>query len=464
MARVIPDIVYASRTDVGMKRLSNEDAYHSDPQLNLHVVCDGIGGQPSGEAASQIIAYTLGQTLRRRFERLEGLNEQLLTKILAETIVIISKQLNIEATKIPSLNGMGATIVMMLVRGNVAHVIHVGDSRCYLMRGNEMRQVTRDHTEFRKKSIGEDDQKRTVEKRLLVQYIGSPDIVNPAVERVELQPGDRFLLCTDGLTDCVNDSTIHHIAAQQQDFNDILRNLIDAAKASGAPDNITATLLEYRGKRNATADDLRNLYPTGETPVGRGVISKLQNQLTHVQYDLHMLHSHSKRFSELHSQYVLMNIQKWLGSRVAEKFVKMNPSANPMHAFHRAFALPESPWRSAYAHHMDRVQPMIEQVVSGDLKLSPILHSYDTAAIINTLWKNWRRVEAFYFEVAERDARSPQEQTLSVLMQHMDFSVNTLRGLLEFFPIFLKPIEKDEETRKESHTHKRKEKREPVRA
>ncbi|WP_432798194.1 PP2C family protein-serine/threonine phosphatase [Poriferisphaera sp. WC338] len=449
MSRQVPDIVFASRTDTGRRRLANEDAFHSDTQLNLHVVCDGIGGQPSGEAASQIIAHTLGHMLRRRFKRLDKINDQLLRSIMIEAVVIISNQLHHHASRIQTLKGMGATIVAVLVEGNSAFILHAGDSRAYLLRGHELRQVTRDHTkQFRQyqnltDTIEKEDAGDT-ERRLLMQYLGAPSLVEPHIEKVLLEAGDRILICTDGLTDPVDDRTIHHIISQPQDLQAICRNLIDAANAGGGPDNITTTLIEYRGQRKATKDDFKSPYPADPGGAPPGTASQFYNHLALIQHDLHDLQSHAQQCSDMTIVAACAAIKRWLGPELYGKFLAMSPTENPLHAFHRAFTLPESPWRKNYEQHMAQLQPVVELITAGQVRLSPMLHSFDTASIVNTLWKDWRRVEKLYFKVAQREPRNRHEQTVNILITHMLQSVNTLRGLLEFFPQFLRPKQAEE--------------------
>ncbi|QQE10242.1 serine/threonine-protein phosphatase [Planctomycetota bacterium] len=442
LARIIPDTEVISYTDLGRRRLSNEDAFHTDEQLNLHVVCDGIGGQPSGEAASQIIAYSMGHMLRREFAKLTSMDEVGLHGILKKVIVNVSRELYLNSHHIPALKGMGATVVGMLVHAETAHIFNVGDSRAYLYRGGVLHQISNDHTrQYRHYDSITDTlaDENAKERRLLCGYIGSPREAKAYVTAVRLQVGDRLMLCTDGVTDPVNDDVLKRIFEQQYPVTDTARLMVEAANRAGGPDNITVTMVEYRGAREAMDADLAGGYPPVTDYPAEQMVKRLFDQLAKLQHDLRMLYDYAEECRSMNQIGAFAAIKRWLGAELYANFLSMSPSRNPVHAFHHAFVLEQSPWRKAYREHMSELQPLVEMACSGKVQLSYLMHPHDTAKIVSTLWNDWRRVEGMYFKVASSEPHPRHDQMINKLIEHMAQSVNTLRGLLEFFPYYMRP-------------------------
>ncbi|QDU35335.1 Serine/threonine phosphatase stp [Poriferisphaera corsica] len=434
---MVPDIISASLTDIGRRRLANEDAFYNDLGLNLHVVCDGIGGQPSGEAASQIIAYSLGRMLRMEMRR--GLGEGGIEDALRRVIGVISEQLYIGGSRIGSLKGMGATLVGMLVVGEVGYVFNVGDSRAYLFRDGELRQVSEDHTaQYRQYDSITDTLKdeQVGERRLLSEFIGAPRQVNVAVKRVEMAVGDQMLLCSDGLTDPVEEWVIKKILTQGYPIGETVRVLVEAANRAGGPDNVTVTLMDWRGMK--TGEMVLEERDRAGVVSGEKVVAELRKRLLKLGHDLEMLHGYAEECRSMNQIGAFAAIKRWLGPELYAMFLSMSPSKNPMHAFHHAFTLERSPWRKAYDEHVRGLQPVIDRVVSGGVALSEFLHPHDTAAIVHTLWADWRRVEQLYFKLAASAEHTKQhERVVNLLIKHMFQSVSTLAGLLAFFDLYM---------------------------
>lgn len=448
MPALLPKLEHASLSDPGKRRLANEDASHCDPNMGLFVVCDGIGGQPSGEAASQIIAHSLGHRIRKRLRGLDAIDEQTLCGIMTASIVEISKHLREHSQQIDALRNMGATLVAALFDSNSVYVMHAGDSRAYLLRGGELRQLTEDHTrqfrQFREPDpdvlVMEEDQDPGKERRLLMQFIGMSRDLSPQCQRHAIEPGDRLLLCSDGLTDPVDDAAVKTILIGEKNADHACRALIDAANADGGPDNITVAVIDYRGARQLGTEQLRALGRSQRPKPKQGVAGRFHAGLIQVEQSLVWLREGVNESDTSPAISAFAAVKRRLGADVYAKFLDMHPSQNASHVFHRAATNPDSAWRKRYEALLTELEPIVADMTGGSVRLSPVLAADETALIVKTLWTDWRRVEHRYFATCQRDAISESEQTLNILIDHMYKSVRTLIGLMEFFPRFLRGV------------------------
>jgi serine/threonine protein phosphatase PrpC len=437
---MIAQLDFASLSDTGRRRLANEDAHHCDAQMGLFVLCDGIGGQPSGEAASQIIVHTLGYLVRQLLRDLGHLDEPAVRTLLNDVTMQISKNLYTHCQNVAALNGMGATLVTAMFVGSDVYLLHVGDSRAYLLREGELSQVTEDHTRsYREPSNPQmlsDQQTELNERRLLTQYVGSKQAVRPHIERLAVQPGDRLLLCSDGLTDPVDDDRIHRLLTEHSQPSQACAALVHAANSDGGPDNITAVVIDYKGVGPAPAESLSP--PASDTAAPSGAASSFYDALGKLEKDLAWLQAGAQESAQTSVISAFAAIKRRLGVDVYREFLEMHPSKNPAHVFHRACTMPDSDWRKTYQEHMRHIEPITAKITDGSVRLSPVLTSDETSRIMKTLWQDWRRVEKRYMATCQRDAIDEDEQTLDVLIDHMLKSVKTLEGLLEFFPRFMR--------------------------
>jgi protein phosphatase len=231
---------YAAKSDVGMVRRENEDSGYAG--RTLLVVADGMGGHAAGELASATAVATLAELDSEDLptgDVLTALDDALLTS--AERIGQF-----IEAD--PSRAGMGTTLTAVLWRGGRIALIHVGDSRAYLLRDGELSQITHDHT-YVQTLIDSGritaDQARTHPKRnLLLRAIDGTGVPEGETSIREAQVGDRYLLCSDGLCGVVTDEVIEAVLAQVPDPTAAVTELVDLALAAGAPDNVTAVIAD----------------------------------------------------------------------------------------------------------------------------------------------------------------------------------------------------------------------------
>jgi protein phosphatase len=224
----VDDVQVGSRSETGHVRRRNEDSCLVAEGAGVFVVADGLGGHPAGDVASAVAGRRLGEVLTADVvgdaaEDGSGPRD-LLLRALGEAHAAIEH----EAGRDPELTGMATTAVVALVRGGHAWVAHVGDSRAYLLRrGTAPEQVTADH------GMG----------GYLTQALGLPGGITPDVTELVLEDGTWLLLCTDGLTNMLDDATIARLVEEAGDAQAGCDALVDAALAAGGVDNVTVVLL-----------------------------------------------------------------------------------------------------------------------------------------------------------------------------------------------------------------------------
>ncbi len=243
MATAVIQYLAAAVTDRGRKRPSNEDAFGFSVEDGVYVVCDGMGGAAAGEIASSLAVDEVLQLLTGRnlssAEALPGAAEQ---AIIAANEAIYSR-----AQRNQRLSGMGTTLVALAVKERQVWVVNVGDSRCYRMRKGRLEQLTLDHSlveeQVRMGRMTRHEAQRSPLKNVITRALGTQCRVTPDVFGLEAQPGDLFLLCTDGLTRELPDQTIASLLANDQAPEEVCARLVDAAKKAGGHDNITCLLV-----------------------------------------------------------------------------------------------------------------------------------------------------------------------------------------------------------------------------
>ena len=245
------EIEHAALTDRGRVRRRNEDNWSADPTAGIYVVSDGLGGQSAGALASQIVVETLPLLLRKRLPRAGDLAvaADLVRGVLCE----LSRQVYRQTQGEPGLEGMGATVVLAVVRETQALLAHLGDSRAYWFRDGRLERLTSDHSVVQLLiDDGEisPEQARTHPARgCVTRSVGMAGEPLPECRLVELQPGDRLLLCTDGLIGMVDDRSLGQILAAEGELKTACQRLIEAANEAGGKDNITVLLLEWRREK-----------------------------------------------------------------------------------------------------------------------------------------------------------------------------------------------------------------------
>ncbi|GAA0397371.1 protein phosphatase 2C domain-containing protein [Microbispora corallina] len=230
---------YAARSDVGLLREGNEDSAYASGRLLA--VADGMGGHAHGEVASSVAIAALSSLDRDAF------GGDLLGDIEA-AVRDANHQLHAMVARDPSLKGMGTTLTAMLWNGPRFALVHVGDSRAYLLRNGELYQITHDHTLVQSLvddgRITQEEAANHPQRSILLRALDGSGEVDPDLQDREAQVGDRYLLCSDGLSTVVSAETLHHTLTTIDDPEDVVRQLIDLANRGGGPDNITCVLAD----------------------------------------------------------------------------------------------------------------------------------------------------------------------------------------------------------------------------
>lgn len=237
-------------TDVGQVRKKNEDSISQDDQLGLAILADGMGGHLGGEIASSLSVDSILQVVQDTIdnppddENSEFSHESLCLKKAVEH----ANQL-VHSTQMsqPELKGMGTTIVAALFYNNQVSIAHIGDSRCYLFRKNTLEQITKDHSLLQelidRGFYTPEEAKKSTNKNLVTRALGIDAFATPDIQENIVLVGDTFLLCSDGLTDLVEDE---FIGLTLERFSDNLemaaKHLISKANHNGGKDNISVML------------------------------------------------------------------------------------------------------------------------------------------------------------------------------------------------------------------------------
>ena len=244
----------AARTDVGCVRSNNEDNFGYDTACGVYVVCDGMGGQAAGEVASKLAVETVLEYFRRNSkagkfpqvgENFDDVSAE--ANKLASAVQAASMKVYQEAAARPERQGMGTTLVALLVGAGKASVAHVGDSRAYLLRNGEIRQLTIDHSlvmeQVRRGFMTLEEAERSSMQNIITRALGSEETAEPDVQDVGIAPGDIFLLATDGLSKLVKEQRMREITRTAPTLEKACDALVAAARAAGGDDNITCLLL-----------------------------------------------------------------------------------------------------------------------------------------------------------------------------------------------------------------------------
>lgn len=258
VSQTIPFLLQAAGlTDVGCVRERNEDAFLADAGMGLFIAADGMGGRRGGDMAARLAVESLRAYIRERLDSgLAPRPEDIagMSSLLEGAAMTASKAIQDEGTAQVEYLGMGAAIVAALVVGSHVHIAHMGDSRAYLLRGGELRRLTDDHTIIgallRHGEISPEEAIDHPARGRLTRFAGMEPVAEPSMRSVELAPGDRLLLCTDGLWGAVGDVQLKLIMAVGNNPEVTCRNLIAAGKQVGGQDNLTAVVCElFQGAR-----------------------------------------------------------------------------------------------------------------------------------------------------------------------------------------------------------------------
>ena len=244
----------ASCTDPGMVRSHNEDSIASDAANGLVVLADGMGGYNAGEVASgmatTVITTEMQQMLTsvQPYQREEGAQGTVAAKMIREQILKANTSIYQSAQSQPQYAGMGTTLVVCMFYDDKVLVAHLGDSRLYRLRGDEFKQVTRDHSLLQEQIesglITAEQAKHAQHKNLVTKALGIDPTVEPEIHEYETRPGDVYLLCSDGLCDMVSDEDIGMtLQALGANLELAAQQLVQMANDNGGKDNISVILV-----------------------------------------------------------------------------------------------------------------------------------------------------------------------------------------------------------------------------
>jgi PPM family protein phosphatase len=251
-----------SAVDPGRARSNNEDSVATDPEVGLAVLADGMGGYNAGEVASNMattfIRTELGRWLREASSQASDAEVRRAMDICVDNA---NRAIFNAANSNPQYAGMGTTLVVAVFRDNRVLLGHVGDSRCYRLREGRLQQITRDHSLLQEQIdaglITPEQAAFSANKNLVTRAVGVEDTVLLETHQHDVQTGDVFLLCSDGLSDMLDDEGIAQVVQQMlegtQRLEDGTRALIDAANDAGGKDNISVILGRAAGGTSAPA-------------------------------------------------------------------------------------------------------------------------------------------------------------------------------------------------------------------
>ena len=239
---------YWALTDTGVARSQNQDAYQVvslDKNTLLCVVCDGMGGAKSGNVASTLAADVFTQEVKRSW--VPDMDPESLDRMLGSAVKLANFTVYDQANQFEDFNGMGTTLVALLIQGKKATIVNVGDSRAYLIDSDGIKQVTTDHSLVQmmiaRGELAPEKAKHYPGKNLITRAIGTePQVVCDVFHR-KVEKGACFLLCTDGLSNLMDDQEILFEVLHCQEKSQCCEQLLDIVKKRGAPDNVTSILV-----------------------------------------------------------------------------------------------------------------------------------------------------------------------------------------------------------------------------
>ncbi len=241
-------------SDVGRKREHNEDSLLIDDELGLYIVADGMGGHQGGGTASRLAVETIQENLRQA--RATGttlaihtgsLEENPLREVLRSAVEMACRSIFQAAQTDPGLQGMGTTVTAVALDERSAFVAHVGDSRCYLIRGEDIFQVSEDHSlvneQLKAGAITPEEARTSRFRNIITRSVGFEEQVAVDLLGLEVRGGDRMVVCCDGLSNLVDDTEILQVV-RAEPLDAVPKKLVDLANDRGGDDNITVIVLQ----------------------------------------------------------------------------------------------------------------------------------------------------------------------------------------------------------------------------
>lgn len=240
---------YAGLTDTGRVRSGNEDCWFADPDIGLFIVSDGMGGHNAGGLASKTVVEALSSLIKKNAAAYQNITDNEIERHLFSAIRDLSSFLRGETQNQQELSGMGATLVMAMARPPHAIIAHMGDSRAYLIRDNEIRRLTKDHSFMQmlldKGHVKPEETWNHPAKGKLTKFVGMPGNPIPEIKLTNIKEGDKLLLCSDGLSNMISEIKILSVLEENKSDEDACRVLVEEANKAGGYDNITVVLISF---------------------------------------------------------------------------------------------------------------------------------------------------------------------------------------------------------------------------
>jgi protein phosphatase len=265
-------------TNVGLKRSGNEDCFSKEDALGLYVVADGMGGHQAGEVASQIAVDLINKSFRRWVEQkayedeLFGFPDNSVTiqgNYLLSSIRIANRVVYEMSLEHERYQGMGTTVATLFVASSLIIAANVGDSRIYMVRDGHIERLSKDHTivaeQVEMGVMTEEEASSAPLKHVLTRNLGSAENVEAEIFEIEPSNNDRFILCSDGLTDLVSDREILEMAQDEDDPGNLCNQLVEKVLTRGAHDNTTVVSVFVTDMKKRTVSPLSKIrFPLAE--------------------------------------------------------------------------------------------------------------------------------------------------------------------------------------------------------
>jgi len=235
------------KTDTGIRRLDNEDAIVIMSELDLCALADGMGGAAAGELASQFFADAVVETFAAVGQR----SEQEIVGLVEKTYRAANERILLHVSNNPEHKGMGCTAELLVFLDHGYVLGHVGDSRTYLFRSGQLKRLTNDHSVVQSQLdqglINAAEARKHPMRNVILRAVGTNEVLAFDLIRGRIQLGDLFLLCSDGLTDMVDDAVLREVLGADLPLLQKVDQLVDLANSAGGHDNITVILGEVAG-------------------------------------------------------------------------------------------------------------------------------------------------------------------------------------------------------------------------
>ncbi len=236
-----------AKTDIGKARELNQDYYYISEETDepkMYILADGMGGYKGGEIASKLATESARKYIQNNFSSITKEKEEIL-KLVNSAVEYANMVVYEKSKEIPELEGMGTTIEICLIYNNKAYIGHVGDSRIYRIRKNIIRKLTKDHSYVQKlvedKKITREEAKIHPKKNMLTKALGCTEYVEPDIRARNFEKGDIFIMCSDGLTNMVEEKRIYELV--KADITTSADKLVEEANDAGGYDNITVIII-----------------------------------------------------------------------------------------------------------------------------------------------------------------------------------------------------------------------------